>query len=756
MGSFVDEVGIGSMQIPEKPKGISDGKFVSTFGVTPSSPWSLVENRFNASLTTATAMQEKVDGYLNSLNSIIAELSANDATYNKVSVDNVALSLAPVTTSENLNLVTPDFNIVTVNIPDNPDDVDIPSEYTVKDALLDIPTIENSVDAIIVRDSIIVPTLTDTLSAPSLQDILDSPVLHNTALSVTLPEVPTFVGELDTDFGIFDTPMPTILPIPIIDMSELFNATMPDDITAAISWFEEAYDNSLYTPLFNRLIADLQFGASGIGGTIEQEIYDRAQARQNIEENKQQTEIEEYFSSTGFDLPTGAMAARLQEHANGRAMRSLDLNGKIMIEQADLAQKNNQFVIEAARSLESVLRDYSSKKNDRSLDYAKAVAANAIAIYAENVKGFVSKLEANKVYVQLQAENLRAIIESNKGAVDVYMAEAQVYETTVNAKAKKNTAITDVFKAEVTGYAANAGALTDVFKTEVQAQDSYNSAVTERFKAEVQEQSSINSAAADIYKSAVQEQSSINQALTDLFQAEVQAQSSVNSTNIEKFKAEVQEQASINTAKIDKFKAQIQQQDSINSSNVANYDAKVDLYSAKVNAGSNIFGARANIASTELSANVEKYKADIDGKNAYNKNVVDAYRSDVAGYEAETQALLDNKKNILQSFALKIQDAENELKAATTNAGNAINGYSTEYSLREKVAESMANVAMQAMASAYGAVNASAGLSYNGGESVNESWSHNESRGETWSHGESLSANISLDNRLNENHSYEE
>jgi hypothetical protein len=140
--------------------------------------------------------------------------------------------------------------------------------------------------------------------------------------------------------------------------------------------------------------------------------------------------------------------------------------------------------------------------------------------------------------------------------------------------------------------------------------------------------------------------------------------------------------------------------------------------------------------------------------------LVDGYKAEISGYDSSTRAVSDNQKNVLQSYALKIQDADNELKAAIANIDASIRGYGTEYSLREKVAESMANIAMQAMSSAYGAVNASAGLSYNGSESLSESWGHSESRSDSYGHSESISVSSSisatLSNTLSEEHTYKE
>jgi hypothetical protein len=250
---------------------------------------------------------------------------------------------------------------------------------------------------------------------------------------------------------------------------------------------------------------------------------------------------------------------RLQELTIVFATNNLDINGKILIEQADLAQKNQQFVITSIKDLDALSRNYESGINDRSLDYSKAVATLAVQRYAEQMRGYIAEAEANKIYVTVQLEVLKSVVEANKGLISQFVAEAQAYGSEVDALAKKNTAISDVYKIEI------------------------------------------------------------------------------------------------------------------------------------------------------------------------------------AGYDSENRAISENQKNILGAYELKIKNAEADTKAAIATAEVAVQGYGSEYQLREKVAESQANIAMQAMSSAYGAVNASAGLSYSGSESQNESWGHNESRSDSYSHSESIS-----------------
>ena len=134
-------------------------------------------------------------------------------------------------------------------------------------------------------------------------------------------------------------------------------------------------------------------------------------------------------------------------------------NGKILIEQADLAQRNTQFVIQQAMELEKLLRMTRDGESQRALDYAKAVVDAILRTYAEQVTAYVATAQAKKAYIEAQVENLRGVVEYNKGLVDVYRANAEVFETTVKAKSAANDGIIAAFQAEVSGYEAETKAL---------------------------------------------------------------------------------------------------------------------------------------------------------------------------------------------------------------------------------------------------------------------------------------------------------
>lgn len=425
-------------------------------------------------------------------------------------------------------------------------------------------------------------TLTSIIEAfPTPAVTIDTVTVPDLSVTVDSRPTPDLTG-IDTDFPSFDSTLGSMETLPSIDTSGLTPGDLPADITEVISWLESTYDTTAFDELYAQLSSDLSSGVGGLGGTVEQDTYDRAVARQVVENDRLYDEVDNLYSGQRWDLPSGAYVAAMEEVAAKITAKNLDLNIEILRQTAELAQKNQQFVITSLATLETVLKDFHNKKNDRSLDYEKAVAANAIAIYSENIRGYIAKAEAAKLYVEVQVENLKATVEYNKGLVASFAAESEAYGYLVSAKAAKNKAITDV------------------------------------------------------------------------------------------------------------------------------------------------------------------------------------YDSEVKGYDSETRAISENAKTQIASYGLKIENARIQLEGDIANAKSILDGYTSESKLRSDVATAIANIGMQSMASAYGAVNASAGVSYSGSESQSETVAHSESRGVSTSHSIANSKSTSNNQGLSQSesgsyvHTYEE
>lgn len=393
-------------------------------------------------------------------------------------------------------------------------------------------------------------------------------------IDVTLPNIsvtpdtrPSLsLSNLDTDFPEFTTTPPSLQSLPAIDTTDLDPGDLPAEITDTVNFVEQSLSTDVYTDLLAKLVDGLQNGGTGLDATVEAEIWQRALDRQQTENDQFEQTILNQFSARGFPRPTGALNGTLLERAAEVTRNNTALNAEISIEQARLAQNNTQFIITASNQLESVIRSYSDGVNTRKLDYAKAVAAHAVSIYSETLRGYISKAEAKRAWVQAQVENLRGVVEGNKGLVESFKAEAEAYQTIIQAKSSKN------------------------------------------------------------------------------------------------------------------------------------------------------------------------------------EGVIEAFKGEVQGYEAETRAISENQRAELGIAGLEIQKADLELRRILGEINAELQAYTTESSLRERVAEAMANIAMQSVASAYQSVNASAGLSYTGHESQSESYTHTEGRSMSYAKNESL----------NETHSYED
>lgn len=288
--------------------------------------------------------------------------------------------------------------------------------------------------------------------------------------SVAVPEISTVVetrpspslDNLDLDFPVFDKAPPTLATLPTVDTSTLIPGIAPDDVEALVNWFESSYDDTVFSLLLATLRGSLGSEyTSGINENVEEKIYERARYRMQTEELVAVQSVEMFHSTTGWTIPQGSKVAALNRLRSERINRNNDLNNTIIINQSELGQKNSHFALTLAKDLEAVLRDFDSKKNDRTLDKAKAAVSFAIAAAAENIKKFAITETAKRDYVTAQVEHLKGVTEYNNGLYEEYKAEVEANAVIIEGKAKRNEAVTNVYDAETRGYTAEVSAIAE-------------------------------------------------------------------------------------------------------------------------------------------------------------------------------------------------------------------------------------------------------------------------------------------------------
>lgn len=219
-----------------------------------------------------------------------------------------------------------------------------------------------------------------------------------------------------------------------------------------------------------RILLVLEEGATGLDPVIEQQIWDRARSRQEIENLRQYTESETYFSSRGYILPPGALVARLQEIAIEIARNNSYLNTDITTEQAKLAQTNFQFVIEKGSgmviemmkaSLSSVI-EYNKGTVEvfgAEVERYKQEIATKLATIEGQVKIFVAEADVYKAGAEVDNIDITAQVEINKLRLQEAQTAAQIDLKEVELELD---AATKVFNLQVEAMKANATILSQI------------------------------------------------------------------------------------------------------------------------------------------------------------------------------------------------------------------------------------------------------------------------------------------------------
>jgi hypothetical protein len=520
-----------------------------------------------------------------------------------------------------------------------------------------------------------VPTFDDT--APTIQ-ILDKPdALSATppgdapAVSdVTLPDAPAIVLPSAPIMELITIPTAPTLDLPV------WAGVAPDGsglVAPSIDllWSEAYYDSDLLNSVSSRLTTMLA-GGTGLPPSIEQAIWDRGRAREDVIARKATQEAYEEFASRGFALPTGSLAGRVAEVWQKNREAGSTYSRDVAIKQAELEIENLKFSVTTGIQLEGQLMTYAGQYAQRALEAAKATVEVAINIFNAHVAMYNAQLQAYQteatVYKELiQAEALRleqyrTQIEAQKLIGDINMQAIQIYKTSIDAL----MASVELYKAELEGV-----------KTVVEV----DRVRIEGFRATV-----------DAYKALVDAKTSEYQAWAESIKGEAtkvsiyEAQARTYNTLVDAYKTG-------ETVKIENMKAQLDANELL----VKAFSAEVDYLAEQVKA-----------AVAQVSTGVQIY----DGQ-------AKVYSSQISGEQARVQALAEQTRLIIASGTA---DAELKLKAANINV---------EQLLRIGTVEQEGRKASGMIA---GQLAASAMSSFNLGASVSSGWSEGVSNQLTENH----------------------
>lgn len=275
-------------------------------------------------------------------------------------------------------------------------------------------------------------------------------------MPITIPAVPTFTDPDDTatdttahsqawammnakyaDAGAWAAWAAGVMNSALVEMSlALGSDTVETDINAlsaeigeilayipgTISGGDGVFSDTLLTALKNKLSADIAANSTGLGSVVEAAMFARETARQNTIRAKAYDEVTTVFSSKGWDMPPGAMVAKMTEINNESSLRLAEGSGKILEETTRLALDYNKHIQTVSLQLIDALARVFESKEARAFEASKATVMLGLESYKSSLglvtakadiilkKGELS-LASKARQLQLEVETMRAVAQ---------------------------------------------------------------------------------------------------------------------------------------------------------------------------------------------------------------------------------------------------------------------------------------------------------------------------------------------------------
>lgn len=513
------------------------------------------------------------------------------------------------------------------------------------------------------------PTITWPL-APSTT-LPDAPDTPPAMIDINIPSIPSYMLP---DVPIFQEI--AIPPAPEISFP-VFEGVLPvSDLVPPETGFiynESLYESELGDALRAKILSGIQNGGTGLGSEVEGAIWNQAKLRTASENARLYEEALNFWSARGWTVPPGALSGRLYEVSVEQSRALADVNEKIMIEQARLAQEMEKFITTAGLQLEQQAMNYSNEVANRAFQAARATVEMGIAVFQAKVVWYTAQLEAYKTQATVYEVRIRAEL----GKIEVFKARIEAAKLQL-----------DMQQAEVQLYIAQLQAVTtmiEIYKAEIQA----CALISE-----------INKLRLEVFH-----------LQTTIYQVRVQAK--VSEYNL------YQAQLSGEKAKIEVYSEQVRA-----------YAALIDGFKAQVEAKKTEVDALASVNKGRIDvmlSDVERYKALIGGDVEKVKALADAYRSDSAIYGEDVKLAAADMTAMVETYQGNLAKAKNKTDILLKQAEMELQSFLHNRTLAVEAAKGGANVCAQLAAASMSAVHAGANIGYSGSESTGKSESEQRS-----------------------------
>jgi hypothetical protein len=268
-----------------------------------------------------------------------------------------------------------------------------------------------------------VPTY-DTISLPTGLDdgsSLTAPVLtYVTAiapgpLNVTAPGNGSNVGTVTLSGA---------APVPLL--------TVPANTFA---FTETPYSSTVLTSVKDKIL-DILLNGAGIPANVEQALFDRARAREDVTAAKALQEVTEEWASRGFSLPSGVLLARQDEVRQKNQDAANQVSREILIQQYTAQIENMKFAVQSGVQFEGTLIEAHMRVMQRAFESSRTAVEMGVAVFNAEAALHNLKLEAHGLDIEgdkLEIEKERLILEGFRARVEAYAQQVAAKKTEFEA-----------------------------------------------------------------------------------------------------------------------------------------------------------------------------------------------------------------------------------------------------------------------------------------------------------------------------------
>ena len=348
----------------------------------------------------------------------------------------VSINVTPIDTNINLSLYDPaiePIELTTVveseDLPDAPE----PPEFK------EIPDSDDISSEIEFRDGDDI----EEPEAPALQAIPN----------IEFPSTPVFTATLD---------------LASINIDEVINAakTILASMTASMS--------TVGATLLSFITAPTQ----AIGTAVVTEMTNAALQKIDDDFERKYTEVATFYSSRGWNLPTGMEIARTNEIDRFHSTQRSYVERDVLIKNFELSQQN--FIASMQTYIQYTQTNNALLLSTMQLlyDAAKYINDYALARFNAFVSQYMAQSEVYKTTLNARVQEVMSILQMNQGLLSQYGMEIQGYTSKIAALTSFNTNLiaqqeskNSVFLTKVQGVSAHNGAQAQKYSADVQTYD---------------------------------------------------------------------------------------------------------------------------------------------------------------------------------------------------------------------------------------------------------------------------------------------